>query len=50
MIEEVEVHVVVVRLVIRFGDRKIFIQVKSHDVFEAQLAVFVHFDQLPIDT
>lgn len=50
MVEQVDIHVVVIRLMIRFCNREVLIQVESHHVFETDLLVFVHSDQLTIHT
>jgi len=48
MVEQVKIHIVVVRLTICFRDWEILIQVESDHVFETHLSAFIHSYQLTI--
>lgn len=49
MVEQIEIHVVVVRFMVCFGDGEILVQVERDYIFETHLAIFVHPDKLAID-
>lgn len=49
VVEEIEVHVVIVGLRVLFRDGEVLIQVEGHNLFETQSFFFVHPDQLFVD-
>ena len=49
MIEEMVVHVVVVRLRVIIFDRIVFIKVECHHIFKTEIAVFVQTNEFSVD-
>ena len=48
MVEQIEIHVVVVRFMVRFGNGEVLVQVEGDHVFETHLSVLVHPNQLAV--
>jgi hypothetical protein len=50
MVEQVEIHVVIVRLMVSFGDGEVLVQVEGDHILETHLSVLVHPDKLAVDS
>ena len=50
MLEEIVMHVVVVRLRITRFDWVVFIKIEGDYILEADLSIFIHSNQLAIDS